>query len=51
MNFKDRDNLFLKMDLMLNLSLGDTLGCFLDSIEYSIPMISFKGQHGETYVQ
>lgn len=50
MNFKDRDNLFLKMDLMLNLSLGDTLGCFLDSIEYSIPMISFKGQHGETYV-
>jgi len=51
MNFKDRDKLFLNMDLMLNLSLGDTLGCFLDSIEYSIPMISFKGQHGETYVQ
>ena len=50
MNFKERDNLFLNMDLMLNLSLGDTLGCFLDSIEYSIPMISFKGQHGDTYV-
>lgn len=50
MNFKERDNLFLNMDLMLNLSLGDTLGSFLDSIEYSIPMISFKGQHGDTYV-
>ena len=51
MNFKDRDNVFLKMDLMLNLSLGDTLGSFLDSIEYSIPMISFIGQHGDTYIK
>ena len=42
-------NIFSKQDYLLNLALGDTLGTYLDSCRYNIPVIGFPGQHGESY--
>lgn len=46
-----RDELFKEHHYLLNLSVGDTLGTFLDSIEYNLPIIGFPGQHGKSYVK
>lgn len=46
-----RDQLFKEHHYILNLAVGDTLGTFLDSIEYNLPIIGFPGQHGESYVK
>ena len=43
-------NIFSKQDYLLNLAFGDTLGTYLDSCRYNIPVIGFPGQHGESYV-
>jgi hypothetical protein len=42
-------NIFRNSDIILNLSLGDTLGTFLDGVRFGIPVIGFPGQHGNTY--
>ena len=48
---RERDDFFLNHHFLLNLSVGDTLGTFLDSIEYNLPLIGFAGQHGKSYVK
>ncbi len=48
-SLKDRRELYIGHDYVLNLSLGDSLGVFLDSVRFGTPMISYRGQHGDTY--
>ncbi len=50
MNSDIRRRLYNHSDYLLNLALGDTLGIFLESIQFNIPIIGFSGQHGNSYV-
>ena len=50
MNSDIRRRLYNHSDYLLNLALGDTLGIFLESIQFNIPIIGFSGQHGISYV-
>jgi hypothetical protein len=45
----DRRALYHGHDYIVNLSLGDSLGVFLDSLRFATPMIGYPGQHGQTY--
>lgn len=45
----ERRELYTNHDYVVNLSLGDSLGVFLDSIRFGTPMIGYCGQHGKTY--
>lgn len=46
---KERRLLYTQHDYIINLSLGDSLGVFLDSLRFGTPMIGYFGQHGSTY--
>lgn len=43
--------LFGASDLLVNISPMDTLGTFLDSIKYGVPLLTVKGQHAPCYVK
>ncbi len=46
---KERRSLYTGHDYVINLSLGDSLGVFLDALRFGTPMIGYRGQHGDTY--
>ncbi len=46
---RDRRTLYTGHDYILNLSLGDSLGVFLDSLRFGTPMIGYPGQHGSYF--
>lgn len=48
-SLEERRELYTGHDYIMNLSLGDSLGVFLDSVRFSTPMIGYYGQHGKTY--
>jgi hypothetical protein len=45
-----RRQIFTSHHYLLNLSIGDALGIFIDSLRFNIPMIGFPGKHGAYYV-
>lgn len=45
-----RKQIFMSHHYLINLSIGDTLGTFIDSCQYNIPLVGFPGQHGQSYV-
>lgn len=46
---EQRREFYTGHDFVVNLSLGDSLGVFLDSVRFCIPMIGYFGQHGKIY--
>lgn len=47
---KQKQELFSGSNFLLNISPMDTLGTFLDSIKYGVPLITVEGQHASSYV-
>lgn len=45
----ERRQWYTSHDYTLNLSLGDSLGVFLDAVRFGTPVVGYPGQHGATY--
>ena len=50
MSPKLKSEVFRWADFLLNISPMDTLGTFIDSIKYGVPLITVEGQHASSYV-
>lgn len=45
-----RADMYQNHHFVMNLSLGDALGVYLESIRFNTPMITFQGQHADAFV-